>query len=89
MEINKKQLKNHNDENKCLSPVNDKTKIYGYLLEIIKKSYNRCYINAEEKSRLKQLIISKPRLIEEAYIIFLKSGNNDKSKIVDYLKNFL
>ena len=69
--------------------MNDKIKIYGYLLEIIKKSYNSCYINAEEKSRLKQLIISKPRLIEEICIIFLKSGNNDKSKIIDYLKSYL
>ena len=89
LEISKKKAKSHNDEHKCLSPGNDRIKIYGYLLEIIKKSYNSCYINAEEKSRLKQLIISKPRLIEETYIIFLKSGNNDKSKIVDYLKNYL
>ena len=87
--INNKQTKKIGGNFKYLSPGNDKIKIYGYLLEIIKKSYNSCYINAEEKSRLKQLIISKPRLIEEIYIIFLKSGNNDKSKIIDYLKSYL
>ena len=84
-----KQSKSHSIEYKRIATRNRKTKVYGYLLEIIKSSYNNCYINAEEKFRLKRLIISKPRLIEEIYITFCRPGNNEKNKIIDYLKSYL
>ena len=86
---NKKIPKCRSGDYKRLNIVKDKTKIYAYLLEIIKNSYNTCYINAEEKCKLKQLIISKPYLIEEIYKTFFVSGNNEKCKIVDYLKSYL
>ena len=93
VEQSKKNLiekkKNNEKDLKDLLNNNNKTKIYTYLLEIIKSSYHSCYINAEEKFKLKKLIISKPRLIEEIYITFLKTGNNQKNKILDYLKNHL
>ena len=85
----KQSKKYHSIDYKRLVNRDCKTKVYRYLLENIKKSYSNCYINAEEKSRLKQLIISKPGLIEEIYITFFKSGNNEKSRIIDYLKNYL
>ena len=87
--INIEQPKHRSGNFKRLISRDGKTKIYGYLLEVIKKSYNSCYINAEEKSKLKQLIISKPKLIEEIYNNFFKRKNKEKCKIIDYLKNYI
>ena len=86
---NIQQSRCHSGDYKHLVNKFGKTKAYGYLLEIIQKSYNSCYINAEEKFKLKQLIISKPKLVEEIYTTFFKPGNSEKSKIIDYLKNYL
>ena len=59
----------------------DKTKMCSDLLEIVNQLYKNCIINSEEKIRIKQLILSKNKKIEEIYFR-VYNDNNMKENII-------
>ena len=76
---NQKELllpKARNDKRRCSQlscpdfDVIDKIKMYSELLELVNYMYKNCQINAEERVKIKQLIISKSKKIEDVYLSF-------------------
>ena len=56
------------------------------LLEVIIDLYKNCIINSEEKLRLKQLIISKSKKIEQVYMDYFIFFKYDKNEFITKLK---
>ena len=62
--------------------INDKTKMCSDLLEVVNQLYKNCKLNSEEKVRIKQLILSKNKKIEEIYFN-IYSGNSINEESID------
>ena len=81
------------NENKPSSSRQVYTDMYFKLLEIIKESYQKGLINAEEKLSLKNLIISKEAFIFDMYKKYYLNayikGKNKKQEILDEMKKFV
>ena len=69
------------------------TDMYFNLLQIIKESYQKGLINAEEKLLIKKIIISKPELIfdiyQKYYLNILIKDKNNKQYLLNEIKKFL
>ena len=81
------------NENKPSSSRQVYTDMYFNLLEIIKESYQKGLINAEEKLSLKNLIISKEAFIFDVYKKYYLNAyinvKNKKQEILDEMKKFV
>ena len=70
--------------------VSDKIKMYSELLELVNYMYKNCQINAEERVKIKQLIISKSKKVEDVYLSYgNKNIRDDIQKFVTKLKEMI
>ena len=79
----KKPKKN---QNKTTIENNPKKEMCIKLLEVIIKLYKNCIINSEEKLKLKQLVISKSKKIEQIYKDYFVFSKYDKNELIKELK---
>ena len=86
---NRKSLKHSMNVSQHLINQNTEIKMYSDFLILIKNLYKSCLITAEEKIRLKKLIISKSIKITDFYINEFENIKNNNDKIATALKNFL
>ena len=55
--------------------------MYSELLEVVNYLYKNCQINAEERVKIKQLIISKSKKIEDIYLSYINNNKNIRDDI--------
>ena len=76
-----------NDKRRCSQlscptfDVSDKIQMYSELLEVVNYLYKNCQINAEERVKIKQLIISKSKKIEDIYLSYINNNKNIRDDI--------
>ena len=74
------------NQNKTTIENNPKKEMCIKLLEVIIKLYKNCIINSEEKLKLKQLVISKSKKIEQIYKDYFVFSKYDKNELIKELK---
>ena len=82
----KRKLHKHYSESER---VVENKELFEHLLEFTNELYHLNIINREEKLKLKKLIISRNKKMEEIYINFTKDENNNKNHYLQEIKKLI
>ena len=78
-----------NEKQKNIEKNGDEIEIYMELLTTINESYKLCLINAEEKIKIKQLILSKFEEVKRIYFEYYDYLRTNKKKFIEKFKKLL
>ena len=81
----RKPHKHYSDSGK----IAENKELFENLLEFTNKLYHHNFINREEKLKLKKLIISRDKKMEEFYINFEKDENSSRNQYIQEIKKLI